>query len=79
MEAGEVGRGAAMGAFQSSAALARVVGPFIAGALYGLSQAAPFIAAGVVMFTALLLALPIVPRTARLQTGQPANPDVATP
>jgi MFS family permease len=35
-------RGAVMGAFQSSASLARVVGPLLAGSLYDRSHAAPF-------------------------------------
>jgi len=40
--AGADQRGAVMGAFQSSASLARVVGPVAAGLLYDWSQAAPF-------------------------------------
>jgi DHA1 family tetracycline resistance protein-like MFS transporter len=42
-------RGAVMGTFQSSASLARVVGPVIAGLLYDVSLASPFILASVLM------------------------------
>jgi DHA1 family tetracycline resistance protein-like MFS transporter len=45
-------RGAALGTFQASASLARVVGPLAAGALYDRASAAPFALAG-----ALLLAV----------------------
>ena len=38
-------RGAVMGTFQSSASLARVVGPLIAGLLYDLWQPSPFLLA----------------------------------
>jgi MFS family permease len=47
LAAGDGERGAVMGAFQSSASLARVAGPLAAGALYDLSIAAPFLLAGV--------------------------------
>lgn len=47
LAAGEHERGAAMGAFQASASLARVAGPLAAGALYDLSIGAPFVLAGV--------------------------------
>ena len=47
--AGEEARGAVMGAFQSSASLARVVGPVIAGLLYDLWQPSPFLLAAVVL------------------------------
>jgi DHA1 family tetracycline resistance protein-like MFS transporter len=47
LAAGEGERGAVMGAFQSSASLARVAGPLAAGALYDFSIAAPFLLAGV--------------------------------
>jgi MFS family permease len=48
-------RGAVMGAFQASASLARVVGPFAAGWLYDRAQAAPFlIAAALAAGTSLL-------------------------
>lgn len=40
-------RGIAMGTFQSSASLARVAGPLLAGGLYDLSLAWPFLCAGV--------------------------------
>jgi MFS family permease len=42
-------RGAVMGTFQSSASLARVVGPVIAGLLYDVSLPSPFILASVLM------------------------------
>ena len=41
--------GAVMGSFQSAAALARTVGPVIAGLLYGLDQAWPFLLAAGLM------------------------------
>jgi MFS family permease len=50
-------RGSVMGTFQSSASLARVLGPTAAGALYALYQGAPFVLAGCLMFIACLLAI----------------------
>ena len=50
-------RGAAMGAFQSSASLARVVGPFVAGWLYDRAPAAPFLLAAGLATGVSLLAL----------------------
>jgi DHA1 family tetracycline resistance protein-like MFS transporter len=48
-------RGAVMGAFQSAASLARVVGPLAAGVLYDVSQPAPFwLASALLVATALL-------------------------
>jgi MFS family permease len=42
-------RGAALGTFQASASLARVVGPLVAGALYDRAIGAPFALAGVLL------------------------------
>ncbi len=65
--AGEVGaRGAVMGAFQSAASLARVVGPFAAGWLYDRSLAGPFLVAAA-LFGGLALA----------GRGLPARPPAA--
>jgi MFS family permease len=50
-------RGSVMGTFQSSASLARVLGPTAAGALYALDQGGPFILAAILMFGACLLAI----------------------
>jgi multidrug resistance protein len=50
-------RGAAMGAFQSSASLARVVGPFAAGWLYDRTHTAPFLLAAALAAGVSLLAL----------------------
>lgn len=54
-------RGAVMGTFQSSASLARVLGPFAAGFLYEWSRPAPFVAAGTLMLAVLAIgvALPL--------------------
>jgi DHA1 family tetracycline resistance protein-like MFS transporter len=46
-------RGAVMGTFQSSASMARVLGPLAAGALYDQSDAAPFLLASALLFVAL--------------------------
>lgn len=51
--AGRDERGLVMGTFQSSASLARVAGPFAAGALYDWRLPSPFLAAGVLMFVVL--------------------------
>ncbi|MDJ0788904.1 MAG: MFS transporter [Myxococcota bacterium] len=60
LEAGAGSQGIVMGTFQSSASLARVVGPLVAG-LYDLSQIAPFHVAGGLLFGVALLgtALPM--------------------
>jgi len=42
-------RGAVMGVFQSSASLARIVGPVVAGSLYDVRQALPFWLAGILV------------------------------
>jgi len=47
-------RGSVMGTFQSSASLARVLGPAAAGALYALYQGGPFVLAAGLMFVAWL-------------------------
>jgi MFS family permease len=56
MTAEPSGRGSVMGTFQSSASLARVLGPTAAGALYALYQGGPFVLAAILMFGACLLA-----------------------
>ena len=50
-------RGSVMGTFQSSASLARVIGPATAGALYALYQAGPCVLAGGLMFVAWLIVI----------------------
>jgi MFS family permease len=50
-------RGSVMGTFQSSASLARVLGPAAAGALYALYQAGPFVLAAVLTFVAWLIVM----------------------
>lgn len=50
-------RGAVMGTFQSSASLARVLGPFAAGFLYDWNRPAPFLVGGAMMLIVLGLAL----------------------
>ncbi len=54
--AGSHARGSAMGTFQASASLARVLGPLAAGFLYDRSQAAPFLFAGALLVTVALQA-----------------------
>ncbi len=54
MTAAPEGRGAVMGAFQSSASLGRVVGPLLAGMLYDASLPAPFWLAAVLMLVVAL-------------------------
>lgn len=54
--AAQQNRGTLMGAFQSSAALARIVGPLLAGTLYIYSEAAPFYLASGLFFLAALVA-----------------------
>ncbi len=49
------GRGIVMGTFQSSAALARVFGPFAAGLLYDRLRSGPFLLGGVLLATACAL------------------------
>jgi MFS family permease len=49
-------RGSVLGTFQSSASLARVLGPTAAGALYAFYEGGPFVLAAGLMFVALLLA-----------------------
>ena len=50
-------RGSVMGTFQSSASLARVLGPAAAGALYSLYEGGPFVLAAVLMFIAWLIVI----------------------
>ena len=54
--AGARERGAAMGTFQASASLARVLGPLAAGWLYDRAAAAPFLFAGALLITVALQA-----------------------
>jgi predicted MFS family arabinose efflux permease len=50
-------RGSVMGTFQSSASLARVLGPAAAGALYALYEGGPFVLAAVLMSIAWLIVI----------------------
>jgi MFS family permease len=50
-------RGSVMGTFQSSASLARVLGPAAAGTLYALNPGSPFVLAAVLMFVAWLIVI----------------------
>jgi DHA1 family tetracycline resistance protein-like MFS transporter len=50
-------RGSVLGTFQSSASLARVLGPATAGALYALYQGGPFVLAGALLVVALLIVI----------------------
>ena len=56
------GRGELMGVFQSSAALARIFGPLIAGFLYDLWAPSPFFLAGTLFAVGALLSLSVVTR-----------------
>lgn len=67
-------RGAVMGAFQSSASLARVIGPVAAGALYDRSQAAPFWLGALLLVATALLA-----QTLPVRVGRSASPGGVTP
>jgi DHA1 family tetracycline resistance protein-like MFS transporter len=69
-------RGLVMGAFQSSASLARVIGPTLGGLLYDVSLPAPFWMASALL---LLLALGAraLPRGAAQTTALPFAPDVS--
>ena len=60
-QASAANRGAVMGTFQSSASMARVLGPLAAGALYDWSDAAPFLLASALLVAALAttVALPV--------------------
>lgn len=53
----EENRGAVMGGFQSSASLARVVSPLVAGALFELRPWSPFVTAGVMMLVVVGIAV----------------------
>ena len=57
MTAEPSGRGSVMGTFQSSASLARVLGPTAAGALYAFYQGGPFVLAAILMFVAWLIVI----------------------
>ncbi len=58
-------RGVVLGAFQSGASLARVVGPLAAGALYDVSQGAPFGLASLLMVGVVSLGLSLPGRAER--------------
>jgi MFS family permease len=57
MTAAPAERGSVMGTFQSSASLARVLGPTAAGALYALNEGGPFVLAAGLMFVVWLIAI----------------------
>jgi MFS family permease len=57
MTATSASRGSVMGTFQSSASLGRVIGPAVAGFLYGISHATPFVLASALMIAAWLMAV----------------------
>jgi len=57
MSAAASERGSVMGTFQSSASLARVLGPTAAGSLYAVHHGGPFVLAAGLMFIACLLAI----------------------
>jgi len=57
MSAAASERGSVMGTFQSSASLARVLGPTAAGSLYALYHGGPFVLAAALIFIACLLAI----------------------
>ncbi len=59
-------RGLVLGTFQSSASLARMVGPFAAGALYDWWLASPFVAASVLTFVVLAFGITL---------DEPPDPD----
>jgi MFS family permease len=61
-------RGSVMGTFQSSASLARVLGPTAAGALYALYQGGPFVLAAGLMFVAWLIVIRL-PKAHESQSG----------
>jgi len=69
-------RGAVMGAFQSAASLARVIGPVTAGLLYDRLQAAPFWLAAALLVTVALLARSF---PARQPVGQASPAGAAQP
>jgi DHA1 family tetracycline resistance protein-like MFS transporter len=61
-------RGSVMGTFQSSASLARVLGPTAAGSLYALYRGGPFVLAAALMFGAFLLAIRL-PNTRKFESN----------
>ena len=61
------GRGELMGVFQSSAALARIFGPLIAGFLYDFWSPSPFFLAGTLFAAGALLSLSLTPNAAGRQ------------
>jgi multidrug resistance protein len=65
-------RGMVMGTFQSSASLARVVGPLVAGGLYDAAPGSPFVLAG-------LLALAVAAAGTRLPDRPEARPTPTSP
>jgi len=59
-------RGKVMGTFQSSASLARVLGPFSAGFLYDWRMSSPFLLAGLLMLVVLVIGLGLPAKDATL-------------
>ena len=57
MSAAASERGSVMGTFQSSASLARVLGPTAAGAFYALHHGGPFVLAAGLMFVSWLIVI----------------------
>jgi MFS family permease len=68
-------RGLVMGAFQSSASLARVLGPLAAGALYDAHVLSPFTLAGLLMVLVIAIAAGLTPRPK--PNGE--SPDLSSP
>lgn len=67
-------RGRVMGAFQSSASLARVIGPILAGLLFDLAEASPFYVAGF----CILMAATVAFRTAAVEQAPASEPSHET-
>jgi MFS family permease len=65
-------RGTALGAFQSSASLARIVGPALGGALYDVSLPAPFWLAAVLLVAVAVAARALPRGAAGVEAGAPA-------
>lgn len=72
--AGSGARGAAMGAFQASASLARVVGPIAAGLLYDAAPAAPFVLASALVLGVALQARALPAEGAGAVAGEALAP-----
>lgn len=68
MSAAASERGSVMGTFQSSASLARVLGPTAAGSLYAVHHGGPFVLAAALMFIACVLAIRL-PRVRKAESN----------